>query len=151
MKRQVHERLFLSILFITIVCVSFQEPESLSFVLLKIGGLPAMACMLTLLGFCVIALVDTFVNDILPHTFCFRIGIRYRQIIWLMIGITFAGLAFVVVKHRVGYWVAAVYSLYALRCTAIAFLDLWYGYQDQLARTQKRRETDHPQLYGALS
>lgn len=143
MKRQVADRLFLAGLCILAVCVSFFEPTSTSYIVMHAGGWAARVCMGTLLLLSLVALADTVVNDMLPEPYVFRTGWRFRQGVWMLIAITFTGMAFVSIRFDTGHWLALVDVLYGLRCAGVSFLDLYYEHVDGI---RVRRSTD----YGAL-
>lgn len=129
MKRQVADRLFLSGLSFMAIGNAYFEPASLDYMLLRIGGFWANACMLTLLLLTLIAVLDTIVNDMLPERFTWRGPLGRRRGIWMCIAITYAGIAYVITRNGSGYWVAGLYTLCAVRCAGVAFLDLFYEYR----------------------
>lgn len=151
-QRQIADRLFLISLSFVCVIVSFREPESLSYTLLRIGGFSARMAMGALLILSCIALLDTIVNDMMPERFSANWALRLRQGIWMVICVTYIGLAFVIVRYGVGYWLAVVYVLYGLRCGAVSYLDLYYEYRDQIAERQRELGKDpSSSLSGAIS
>ena len=151
-RRQIADRLFLTILSLVVVAVAFLEPQSLSYTLMRIGGTPVRLCMGILLGLAIIAAADTIVNDILPDRFRFHSALRLRQGIWMVIGVTYVGMAFVIVKYGSGYGIALIYVIYAMRACAISFLDLYYEYRDTIEeRARLQGKNPDATLPGALS
>lgn len=114
----------------TVVGMAFYEPYGMGYSLMQGGGKSAVICMAVLLSLSVIALLDTVVNDILPEPYTFKLACRYRQRIWLLMGVTFAGIAFVITRSDRSYWTAGMYVLFGLRCAAVSFLDLYYEHRD---------------------
>lgn len=139
MKRQVADRLFLAALCMLVVAISFFEPNSMSYALVRIGRWPAQICMFALLAMSLLALADTVVNDMLPEPYVFKTGWRFRQGVWMLIAVTFTGLGFVTMRMADSYLMALVYWLYAWRCAAVSFLDLFYEHRDA---DRGRRSTD---------
>lgn len=139
MKHQVADRIFLAGLCILAVCVSFFEPTSTSYIVMHAGGWAARVCMGALLALSLIALADTVVNDMLPAPYVFQTGWRFRQLIWMLIAITFIGMAFVSIRLDTGRWLALVHIAYGLRCAGVSFIDLYYEHRDAI---KGRRSTD---------
>ncbi len=139
-KRQVAHRILLSLYAGSIVGVAYFEPQSLTYRMLHgTGGLPAHVCMMALLCFALLTLADTLINDLFPPRFAFRTGLRLRQRLWLVMGVTFAGLAFVSVHAAGAYGAAVVYVLHAAWCAVVSFLDLHF---EQQGLCRHRRHTD---------
>lgn len=130
MKRQVADRLFMSAISVVVVAVSQLEPASLSFVLVKSGGIWAQACMLFLFITSLVAAADTVVNDMLPPKYTLQTALGKRRGLWMCIAVTYAGIAFVVVKADISWSVSIFYLLFAARCAGVSFLDLYYEYAD---------------------
>lgn len=139
LKRQVVHRLFLSLYTMLVVAVSFLEPESLSYRTRVGNGISAQLCYLTMFVMAIMAFVDTFINDVLPDKYSFKTGKQFRQYLWLFVGVTFAGLAFVSAHGASAFFLAISYTLHAAWCASVAFLDLSF----EFARWG-RRVTDRP-------
>ncbi len=151
-QRQIVDRLFMIALSFVVVASTYNEPEILSYTLMRIGGFPARMAMGALLMLSLIALVDTIINDMLPDRFSAQWALRVRQGIWMVIGVTYFGLGFVIVRYGVGYWLAIIYLLYGIRCTLIAYLDLYYEYRDTIEEKMRERGKDPSStLTGAIS
>lgn len=128
MKRQVVDRLFMTAVSATVVIISEVEPRSLSFQMVAAGGWPAKVCMAFLLLCALVAFLDTVVNDMLPDRYTWRWPLGRRRGIWSCLAITYMGIAFVVNKQDLGWAVSIYYVLYSLRCSGVAWLDLYYQY-----------------------
>lgn len=133
MSGQVIDRIFMAVLILTVTLVGFYEPESLTYRMIQAGGFWAFICSIALIVLSTMAIIDVVINDILPHNYTWPCGIKWRQGLWIVIGITYAGLAFAVSKSQIGGYVIAVYLLYAFRCIAMSFIDL---YNDHLANLE---------------
>lgn len=142
MKCQVHERLFLSCLVMLICFATLMEPESLNYIIVRIGGPMGKVCTVALAVLTGLAFIDTVINDILPEDKRFDLGKRFRQIVWLLQGIILALMAFVIAKYGSGYWISAQYILFAAMCASVAFIDL----HQQLA-PKDRRATDRKEVH----
>ena len=130
MKRQVADRLLMTMVSITVVAISQLEPQSISFFMVQSGGVAALLCMGFLFVTAVIALVDTVVNDMLPPRFTLQVALGVRRGIWMSIAITYAGIVFVALKSDLSWSAAIFYILFSARCAGISFLDLYYEYAD---------------------
>lgn len=130
-KRQVADRLFMFALIALIVVMSFFEPTSMQYRLSHAAGLPAFASLAVLSILATLALADTIVNDVLPDRYHLGVSLRCRQLIWMFLGATLGGYAYVVLKSHAGVWVGLWYALCASRCVSIAFLDLSYEFKSQ--------------------
>lgn len=129
MKRQVADRIFMTLISVTVVTISQLEPRSLSFQMVKAGGFPAKVCMLFLFVMAIVALLDTVVNDMLPEAYVLRGPLGRRRGIWSSLSITYMGIAFVANKEDLGWAVAIFYVLFSIRCAGVAWLDLYYEYE----------------------
>lgn len=143
MKRQVADRLFLTSVSTLVVATAFFEPNSMSYALVKMGGWPARICMAVLLVASVVAFADTVVNDMLPESYLFKTGWKFRQGIWMLIAITFTGLSFVTFKLIESPLLSAFYCLFGLRCAGVSFLDLYF---EHASGRRGRRSTDFVEL-----
>lgn len=129
MKRQVVDRLFMTVVSMTVVTISQFEPRSLSYQMVAAGGWPARVCMFFLFAMALIALLDTVVNDMLPDHYMLRWPLGRRRGIWMCLSITYMGIAFVANKEELGWAVSIFYVLFSLRCSGVAWLDLYYQYE----------------------
>lgn len=143
MKSQIADRLFMSVVGVIAVGTATFEPTSASYIMVHAGGIPSRLCMVMLLLAVLLALADTVINDMLPERYVFKTGWRFRQGIWMLIAVTFAGLAFVTIKFNLSMWLAATLTAYGARCVGISFIDLYNEQRDAL---KGRRSTD----FGAL-
>lgn len=141
MKTAVCDRLFLAGLVLTTVAISVLENESLSHVLMLLGGVPAQVLLALLFVAALAALGDVFVNDVLPDRFSWHCGIVYRQAAWIALAVLLAAYAWVSSRYHVGHWLTVVYALYAARAAGIAFQDL---NAEAKRRTGRRRAGDQP-------
>lgn len=128
MKRQVADRLFMTIVSMTVVSISQFEPRSLSYQMVQAGGMPAHVCMGFLFGAALVALIDTVVNDMLPDRYVLQSALGKRRGLWSCLAITYMGIAFVANKGDLGWAVSIFYVLFSLRCAGVAWLDLYYEY-----------------------
>jgi hypothetical protein len=141
MKTAVCDRLFLAALVLTTVTISLREPDSLSHVLMLLGGVPAQVLIGLLAVTAIAALVDAFINDVLPDRYSWHCGIVYRQAAWIALAVLLAGYAWISSRYHAGQWLTVVYALYAARAAGIAFQDL---NAEAKRRTGRRRAGDQP-------
>lgn len=139
MKRQVPGRLLAGTLALYVFASSLYSPESLIYALTATGGVPALVCMYTLAVLAGAVLVDTAVNDMLPAGWCWACGIQYRQGLWMMLAVTYAGLVFASLREPWGWWLGTYYLICATHCVSVAYIDLW---QERRDRLRNRRATD---------
>lgn len=139
MRRQLSGRLFAAALALYVCASSLWSADSLIFALTATGGAPALVCMYALACLAIGAAADTVVNDVLPDRWSWACGVRYRQGLWMLIAVTYAGLGFVSLREPSGGWLAAYYWTCAAHCAAIAFVDLWCEHAD---RRRNRRAMD---------
>lgn len=130
MKKQVVDRLFMNALSMVVVGGAYIEPGWALHKMVYVNGLPAHLCMLLLFIMSAIALADTVVNDMLPRRFTLQTALGKRRGVWMFIAITYAGIAFVAIRSGFGFFSAAYFLLFAARCAGVAFLDLYYEYED---------------------
>lgn len=144
MKRQIPGRLLASSLALYVFAASLYSPESLIYALTATGGVPALMCMYTLAALACATLLDTTVNDVLPSHWCWACGIQYRQGLWMMLAVTYAGLVFASMREPWGWWLASYYAICAAHCVSVAYIDLWQEHQDrQRNRRAGDREASH--------
>jgi hypothetical protein len=141
MRTAVCDRLFLAVLVLTTVAISLREPDSLSHVLMLLGGVPAQVLLGLLAVTAIAALGDSIINDILPDRYSWHCGIVYRQAAWIAMAVLLAGYAWVSSRYHVGGWLTVVYALYSVRAAGIAFQDL---HAEAQVRTRRRRAGDQP-------
>lgn len=78
--------------------------------------------MLVAMGF--VALIDVFINDLLPAQYKLRCALRYRHTIYMLIALSCLSLIFVIVKSHGPVSSLMYYGLVSLAATAIAVYDL---------------------------
>ena len=140
LKPQVIDRCFLTAVTYVLAGTALFSKTSLAYHILEQGQAFSYICIGFLVFLNTVAALDLFINDILPPSLVWRLGIRVRQLDWLLMGVTFAGLGWVASRISYGGWVAAFYMLFALRCSSIAFVDLWLEFRELVLR---RRDDDH--------
>jgi hypothetical protein len=152
MKHQVADRLFFGCFALALSAVALSERDTVSYALVRGNGAPAELGVMALCVLAVMALLDTFVNDVLPDTYSFKTGVRFRQIVWLGIAVAFASHAFVIVKQGLGFSTALMYLLCCARCAAISFMDLHREFQDKRREAeQQRRDRRAGDHHGAIN
>lgn len=130
MKKQVVDRLFQNAVAMVVVLGAYVEPEWALYKLVHSNGLPAGVCMLALFMASVVAFLDTLVNDMLPPKYTLQVALGKRRGMWMFLAVTYAGIAFVAIRSGFGLFSAIYFLLFAARCAGVAFLDLYYQYED---------------------
>lgn len=144
MKRQVPGRLLASSLALYVAVSSMHSPESLIYALTSTGGIPALLCMYALGVLALAAMLDTCVNDVLPEGWCWACGVRWRQGLWMMLAVTYAGLIFASMREAQGWWLAAYYVICMTHSVSVAYIDLWQEHRD---RKRNRRASDREAIH----
>jgi hypothetical protein len=134
MKRQVPGRLFASALAFYVYASSLYSTESLIYALAAGGGGPALACMNVLAALALAGALDTVVNDCLPDRWRWACGVRYRQVLWMLLAVTYTGLAWVSMREPWGGWLAGYYLICGAHCVSVSYVDLWQEYGERHRR-----------------
>lgn len=129
MKKQVVDRLFLNAISMVVVAGAYLESGWAVHRMMVSGGWPAHVCMLFLAAASFVAMLDTVLNDMLPPDYTFHLALDKRRGIWMAIGITYAGIAFVSIRYGFGFFSASYFMLFSARSVGVAFLDLYYQYE----------------------
>lgn len=129
MKKQVADRLFQNSIALAVIAGAYCEPDWALHKIVAVNGTPADVCMGALAILSLIAFFDTLVNDMLPDRFSLQVALGKRRGIWMMLAITYAGIAFVSVHSGFGIYSAIYFMLFASRCAGVAFLDLYYEFE----------------------
>lgn len=148
MKKQVADRLFQNAVAMVVVLGAYVEPEWALYKLVHSNGLSAQACMVGLFLASIIALLDTAVNDMLPPRFTLQIALGKRRGIWMFIAITYAGIAFVAIRTGFGFFSAIYFLLFSARCAGVAFLDLYYEYEQVVKSPDTKISSTVPGVLG---
>ena len=141
LRPQVIDRIFLSSVTYVLAGAAVFSVPSLMHAILMQGQFFAMLCLGFLVVVNTVAAVDTVINDLLPPSRVWHFGIRCCQTTWLLIAVTYAGLAWVSGRVAYGQWVAAFYTLFSLRCVSIAFIDLWLEFRETVGARREGEET----------
>lgn len=131
-KRQVADRIFMSVVVLMTALMPYIEAHDLLYALshpdvfrlIAHAGLVAVSLLL---------LADTVVNDTFSDKYSLKIARKLRQLGWMLLGVGLTSLAFVNFRYYKDYSQAAWSFLFGVRCISIAFLDLRY----EMARLQE--------------
>lgn len=138
MNSQIVDRLFMALLTLSMVGFAAWQPETSAFWFAYSDTVGSIS--LIVLGvLAVVALLDVIINDLLPEGFHFKLALKVRQSLWMVIAITYMAYAFVNVKIGFELWLAAVYVLCAGRSVGISVIDLQ---QSVSSMRRNRRATD---------
>lgn len=130
-KRQIWDRVFLCGLIAMVVLSALFDHGDVTFHLIRQAGVSAYFSMAVLSWLTAAAFTDVVINDILPDRYSVRISLYCRQLIWMLIGVTLMGFTYVLLRKG-GGWASIWYTLIALRCVSVAFLDLHYELKGRL-------------------
>lgn len=124
--RQVPERIFLCLVIFLIIAFSVAPSAQQQLGAFPLVGWFAYLSRGTLGVLTLVALLDTLVNDLLPPKYSVSIKLQHRQLIWMFLGCTLVGLAYVSFRVNRDVWGGIWLSVFGARCASIAFLDLKY-------------------------
>lgn len=110
---------------VSIVGVSWFEAHALTARAINQSGKPGWALVGVLFMFCLIALCDVVINDLLPDSFSFRYGLEHRHIGFLGMALTLALIATLVTYQSGFTFLLLVYWLNAALAALIAYMDIF--------------------------
>ena len=119
-------RLFLALLVMLSCITVLTEPQSLIAITLAASGPAGRLVVMLLLAFSMIALLDVFINDLLPEKWAVHWTRNIRHLIYLGMALILTALAGVVsVYNPFTPLLPLTYLLYAAFAAATAYLDLF--------------------------
>lgn len=125
-QRQVLSRFFFSFLTALIIVLGFTAPETVTYHVVKYGGVSALANSLVLLVCSVVAWLDVVLNDILPPRFSFYFDRRQRHLVWGVMGIAYLGHSFILARLDSSFLSVGIFTVLGVWASSIAAMDVVY-------------------------
>lgn len=119
-------RIFLGVMTALASMRSVLDPESFSARIAGITGEGVKIALIVMGVLAVLAVADAIINDVLNPQWRYSFGVRQRHMLWGLIGLIYAAMAFLVVKQDLNPWAATTFVFFGFGCMAVAFLDQKY-------------------------
>lgn len=126
--RGVGHRLTVSLVTLSICLMTLLQPDSLWHTTVRNSGQLGWAFVWVLTTLSLTALIDIFINDILPHEYVFESAAECRIYLFMSMASMHVAMLLAILKGYSWAWTMAPHVALAIGCTWVAIFDTMHRY-----------------------